>query len=699
VQTKCPDICDKVLAEERAARAQMEQDYAIGSQKRSDELAAFDALVKATMVEVEQAEYNIQGKDRELDGIRKMTQQAKIYYSATRQSELARIAADMAATEGERVSGLLDPLTTEEIGLLIQLTCQLAGEMTGSVKERTCVPLRLAGVDVGILWTDEAFKNASVDAIATGTDEARELIAELVYMNSQGEKVWSEKKVNKFKEKRRRLDDHYPGDDYDHDEDDHDYGHDDYEDEFEDDYEDYQLNRHSRHEEEEEDVVEEVDPDEEKGEEINKVKGIVERRLFSRPRNNFLARSESLVEKIEEFVKAKEEEAAAQETEEKEKEEALKEEKSETGEADAAETEATEADSPEETEKVEEEEEEPAFDPMAYNLVKSNLKNRQQAIRRGLQYGVSGYILVDAVNKNSDAQKARADLITLAVGTLMHSRASTEHVWRMLSSFLPELVSTDDASQTCASPLATICPAKTIERSGAPYPPVDIVKAGEEACSRAVDEINAAGCAEAATSDELPTNISDGYYGYTEIRPRGEDDPLTAAFKTLVDLEPSALNDLETKERELENEKKALEKQVNSLFDEIGGRDQTDSIKSELHGLKNTCHIVTEGKYDYEVCIYGKAAQKDKGSKSGGTGLGQWQGMTFDDETGMRTMKWEKGQKCWNGPERSATVVVTCGADTTLLSAEEPDTCQYALEMKSYIACDDAYFQKFLASR
>jgi len=64
------------------------------------------------------------------------------------------------------------------------------------------------------------------------------------------------------------------------------------------------------------------------------------------------------------------------------------------------------------------------------------------------------------------------------------------------------------------------------------------------------------------------------------------------------------------------------------------------------------------------------------------------------EEDGSRVMKWENGAKCWNGPKRSATVYVTCGPETKLISADEPDTCCYVFEIESHIACDEAYKTK-----
>ena len=71
--------------------------------------------------------------------------------------------------------------------------------------------------------------------------------------------------------------------------------------------------------------------------------------------------------------------------------------------------------------------------------------------------------------------------------------------------------------------------------------------------------------------------------------------------------------------------------------------------------------------------------------------MGKWNGVEFDEETGQRILKWTGGVKCWNGPQRSATAYVTCGAETKVLLADEPDTCRYVLQMESHIACDDTF--------
>lgn len=683
----CEDICDKVLATERAARAKAEKDYEIGSAKRKEHLAAFEVLVKETLVEIEKAEQELQAKEAELEVVATQADDAKLAYVETRRGELIKIARTLARVsdqDEQGLSGLLEPLTNEEIVLLIQLTCQVSGEMAGSLKEKTCVPLRLAGVDLGIIWTDEAFKNASVDLINSDDDAGRRLLADLVSRNQKGAKMWSEKQVNNDARNpgRRRLDDYVSDDDYHEAYDNDEFESEGYGDESEgyDQDEAYQQEKIATY-------GEEGGADGVQGEEIDKVKAIVEGTLFSRHRTKFLARADSLVAKIEEFVKAQdasvEQEQADDDAGGEQREIAAKDTRDKGSDNELSNDNSADS-------------KQPPVDPIAYNMAKSTLKSRSQAIRRGLQYAVSGFILVESIRRNSDADKAREDLINLAAATLMHSRVSAEHVWRILSTILPEFTSTyNDDSQTCASTLSSICPTNAISRRGRQYPPAAIIKAGEAACERAVDEISAAGCGVDAI-EEVVTHIPNGYYGYIEVQPRNGDDPFHNLFLPLYNIFPTLVTELENRQQSIEYEKTSLENDLKLLDAKIGGRDSHDTTKGELHALKDSCHLVTEGKYDYEVCIFGKASQKDKGVASG-TSLGSWVGMTIDEESGYRVMKWTNGQQCWNGPQRSATVFVTCGSETKLLSAEEPDTCSYVLQMESYIACDEAHYENHLA--
>ena len=76
---------------------------------------------------------------------------------------------------------------------------------------------------------------------------------------------------------------------------------------------------------------------------------------------------------------------------------------------------------------------------------------------------------------------------------------------------------------------------------------------------------------------------------------------------------------------------------VFGAFDRANGRPANDQ--------QDSCHKVEQGKYEYEVCIFGKATQRDIGQRSGGTNLGQWHSATVDENSGKRLLKSRHAQR------------------------------------------------------
>ena len=70
------------------------------------------------------------------------------------------------------------------------------------------------------------------------------------------------------------------------------------------------------------------------------------------------------------------------------------------------------------------------------------------------------------------------------------------------------------------------------------------------------------------------------------------------------------------------------------------------------------------------------------------------QGIEWDKGAHQIMFKFEGGLRCWNGPQRSVKVHIRCGAETNVISAEEPETCAYVMTMESYIACDQIFAQE-----
>lgn len=137
-----------------------------------------------------------------------------------------------------------------------------------------------------------------------------------------------------------------------------------------------------------------------------------------------------------------------------------------------------------------------------------------------------------------------------------------------------------------------------------------------------------------------------------------------------------------------------MRKEATSLRDTIGNEDEYGP-GGVLFSLRQRCFSITANKYTYELCMFDKAEQRESGVKKGsGTSLGSWVGSSIEETSGMMVFKWTNGLKCWNGPNRSATAFVTCGTHTTVISADEPNICEYEFKMESMVACDDN-FKKF----
>eukprot|EP00850_Spirogloea_muscicola_P006302 SM000030S11311 [mRNA] locus=s30:4120:7428:- [translate_table: standard] len=87
-----------------------------------------------------------------------------------------------------------------------------------------------------------------------------------------------------------------------------------------------------------------------------------------------------------------------------------------------------------------------------------------------------------------------------------------------------------------------------------------------------------------------------------------------------------------------------------------------------------------EDKYEYEICPYKQATQKEGHQHSR---LGNWKGFGRN----YTAMLYDAGDTCWNGPQRSMQVTMICGLENRILSVDEPSRCEYAAEMATPAVC------------
>ena len=687
-----------VLAAERAAREKAVESYRIGSQKRMEEIAAFEKLYQDTIVTIGQKETMLATAEQDLAVVEEELASMKRAYKEVLRMAVTTVTSDLSSylAGATGPEGMLDELTIGELKSFIIQVCQLEGELAeeGDHSNDTCVPLRLAGIEGGVVWENENL--GSLLAFAnTGFDS--DILADLVWQNAHGARVWSRTDANVKNDRsahRRRLED-----DYDYDDDDEEDYHS-YDDDYVDDEYGGAPSRSYKN------------SNTDSGDSMSRGESFTDLRkdlevsilssVLSAPRKSFLDRSKVLVEMIDEAQRAIDE-ADDEDEDGGDDDENAQFDNAETADNDQAAPKSTPAGS--------------VKDPMALKMVRSQLTRIRTRIHKGLDYAVSAHTLLESLSTNGsqDDAKQHADLLVLATMTLLHSQVSAQGGWLVLNSALPEFTPTEGSSsaaassnddQTCASPFAVVCPPKTIVRNGKTLPPAGLISAGEMVCAKAVETANtaAASCLGTDGGVEIPDNITDGMYGYTSSQARDDTDIFSMWEQDRLDgaVAPASTTEVEDKITDLEHLVKSVGDEIQSLTDSVGGRPDNDSTdnnytnsaefiaKAELHAIKDTCFEVEAGKYVYETCVNGRAQQKDKG-QSHGTSLGNWEGMETNDD-GIRIMSWKNGQKCWNGPHRSATVIVACGAETKLLSAEEPDTCRYLMEMESPMGCDERYY-------
>jgi hypothetical protein len=141
----------------------------------------------------------------------------------------------------------------------------------------------------------------------------------------------------------------------------------------------------------------------------------------------------------------------------------------------------------------------------------------------------------------------------------------------------------------------------------------------------------------------------------------------------------AAVADARQEEGRLEGEHKSLEDDDAADF----GADLA------FWKLKGKCFDLQVNQYNYNVCPYGRAAQDS-------TTLGHYSG--WEGPAHAREMKFTGGQRCWNGPDRSLTLVFECGMHDALLSVEEPEKCTYRSRFASPAACDGTFAQELRLS-
>ncbi|KAM9392501.1 glucosidase 2 subunit beta isoform 1-T3 [Pholidichthys leucotaenia] len=157
--------------------------------------------------------------------------------------------------------------------------------------------------------------------------------------------------------------------------------------------------------------------------------------------------------------------------------------------------------------------------------------------------------------------------------------------------------------------------------------------------------------------------------------------PYDQETQNLIDVAQKARDEFDEAERalrEVDDQITSLEKEISFDF----------GPNAEFSYLYSQCYELTTSEYIYRLCPFNRVSQKPKYGGSE-TNLGTWGKWAGPEENVYSVMKYEHGTGCWQGPNRSTTVKLTCGKETVVTSTSEPSRCEYLMEFITPAVCQE----------
>ncbi|TFK74377.1 hypothetical protein BDN72DRAFT_812753 [Pluteus cervinus] len=143
-------------------------------------------------------------------------------------------------------------------------------------------------------------------------------------------------------------------------------------------------------------------------------------------------------------------------------------------------------------------------------------------------------------------------------------------------------------------------------------------------------------------------------------------------------------HDAENSLKRAQEDKKSAEKDLKELFDprHFGSRGQW----KKLDGL---CLQKEHGDYTYELCFFQEAKQIPKSGSTFSLGkFASWKPSSEADQPDFyETQIYNRGARCWNGPERNVILLLSCGTENALLTVTELEKCEYQFTATTPALC------------
>uniref|UniRef100_A0A8C1AT78 Glucosidase 2 subunit beta n=1 Tax=Cyprinus carpio carpio TaxID=630221 RepID=A0A8C1AT78_CYPCA len=252
-----------------------------------------------------------------------------------------------------------------------------------------------------------------------------------------------------------------------------------------------------------------------------------------------------------------------------------------------------------------------------------------------------------------------------------------ESVWPKIKDKYHSEVSREEADISCLEPAPVETPPDevkepVVDNDSEPYPEDDISEEEDEDDEDEDDYHEDDDKVSAQPTIKTPEKTHED----EEAMP-----PYDADTQALIDAAQKARDDFEEAEkalREMDDQIRNIEKELSFDF----GPD------AEFTYLYSQCYELTTSEYIYRLCPFNRVSQKPKYGGSE-TNLGTWGSWSGPENNKYLLMKYEQGTGCWQGPNRSTTVKLTCGKETVVTSTSEPSRCEYLMEFTTPAVCQE----------
>ncbi|KAF9556351.1 hypothetical protein EC968_008311 [Mortierella alpina] len=161
--------------------------------------------------------------------------------------------------------------------------------------------------------------------------------------------------------------------------------------------------------------------------------------------------------------------------------------------------------------------------------------------------------------------------------------------------------------------------------------------------------------------DELPLDIP---------AEESDDSPESEKLREATDLAQAEYDRASEEERQAQDTIREIERKLDIDL----GDDET------FAQLLDQCFEFKDIEYTYSICLFGDANQKSHSSTFLGK-FSSWEGENHN------VQMYTGGTRCWNGPDRSVKLVMTCGIENEIISVTEPAKCEYLFKMQTPAAC------------